>query len=72
MPTIEPYIIEHDNGPRLCSYSAIDPLSTEPRCYAALILNTSQGPQYLCKLHSAIELAADKMLLAHAVIDLAI
>jgi hypothetical protein len=70
MATIEPYIVEHNNDPRLCAESTTHPLSPKPPCHAELILHTDSGEKFFCKTHAADELRENPALLAHAVIEL--
>jgi hypothetical protein len=75
MAIIEPYNMDHSEGPRPCPQSVgreYPSISTEKPCFAELILHTRSGEMLLCKRHAAQELRNDPTLLAEAVIELSL
>jgi hypothetical protein len=75
MAIIEPYIMDHSEGPRPCPRSVsrdYPAISVEKPCFAELILHTRSGEMFLCKRHAAYELRDNPTLLAEAVIELSL
>jgi hypothetical protein len=71
MPIIEPYILDHNAGPRNCQYEIGPGTKEHP---AELILHSVDGrfEKFLCKRHAAMTLSHDLDQLATAVVESAL
>ena len=71
MPIIEPYIMEHNAGPRNCQFEIGPGTIQHP---AELILHSADGrhEKFLCKRHAVLKLSHDMDLLAAAVVETAL
>jgi hypothetical protein len=69
IPVIEKYIYDPNVEPRPCQGS--DPAAHHLRHSVEVILHDENGQErFLCKMHAAIALAHNHVLLARAVVDL--
>ena len=71
MPIIEPYKMDHNEGPRNCQYEIGPGTNQHP---AELILHSADGRQekFLCKRHAVLTLSHDMDRLAAAVVETAL
>jgi hypothetical protein len=71
MPIIEPYKLEHNEGPRNCQYEIGPGTNQHP---AELILHSADGrhEKFLCKMHAVLTLSQDMNRLAAAVVEMAL
>jgi len=71
MPIIEPYIMDHNAGPRNCQYEIGPGINQHP---AELILHSVDGrhEKFFCKRHAVMTLSHDMDGLATAVVEIAL